>query len=52
MCIIYMLQSISKLLAGQIKVKYRGMNPLWPHLYFKVTWKKKKKKKKTEAQLF
>lgn len=49
MCIIYMLQSINKLLAGQIKVKHSGMNLLRPHLYFKATWEEKKK---TEAWLF
>lgn len=46
MCIIYMLQSISKLLAGQIKVKHSGMNPLWPRLYFKAICKEKKKRLK------
>ena len=35
MCIIYMLQSISILLAGQIKVKHSGISLLWPHLYLK-----------------
>lgn len=41
-----MLQSINKLLAGQIKVKHSGMNLLRPHLYFKATWEEKKKRLK------